>query len=208
VLLNHSFTVDLPIDDAWAVFTDLERIAPCFPGAELTDVDGDVYQGRMRIKVGPIGAQYAGKATFLERDEKRHRAVISASGRDSKGQGTAAATITAQLTEDAGRTTVDIETDLAITGKVAQFGRGVLGDVSEQLLGVFLERLEESLQDGGARPAPTATTSTGAPKASAPASDELNLNYVVLVPMLKKAAPTVAAVILTAVLVRTWGRRR
>jgi carbon monoxide dehydrogenase subunit G len=202
LLLNHHFTVGLGIEDAWAVFTDLERVATCFPGAELTEVDGDVYHGRMRVKVGPIGAQYAGTATFQERDPASKRAVIAASGRDSKGQGTAAATVTAQLTDEGDRTAVDIETDLAITGKVAQFGRGALSDVSEQLLGVFLQRLEETLNatdagsSGGAEAA-RPETSRG------PADDDvLNLNYVVILPMLKKALPTVVAMALTAVVVR------
>jgi carbon monoxide dehydrogenase subunit G len=199
LLLNHNFTVDLPIAQTWAVFTDLPRIAPCFPGAELTDVDGEVYQGQMRVKVGPISAQYAGKATFVERDPAIHRAVISAHGRDSKGQGTAAATITAQLKDEGARTEVDVEVDLAITGKVAQFGRGALGDVSEQLLGVFLERLEEQLRSGDTG---AAGASPGGGAESARPRDELNLNYVILLPLLKKIAPTVIALALTAVVVR------
>lgn len=207
MLLNHHFTVDLAIGEAWKVFTDLERIAPCFPGAELTKVEEDVYHGRMRVKVGPIGAQYAGTARFQERDTENHRAVIAATGRDSKGQGTAAATITAQLADDGGRTAVDIETDLAITGKVAQFGRGALDDVSQQLLGVFLERLEDSLKN----PQPAAGTgAAGAERATPaqpPADDEINLNYVVILPMLKKALPTVVAMTVTAVVVHLLSRR-
>jgi carbon monoxide dehydrogenase subunit G len=208
LLLNHHFTVDLGIEDAWAVFTDLERVATCFPGAELTEVHGDVYHGRMRVKVGPIGAQYAGTATFRERDPASKRAVIAATGRDSKGQGTAAATITAQLTDEGDRTAMAIETDLAITGKVAQFGRGALGEVSEQLLGVFLQRLEETLKTPDAR-GPSGPAEAARPPASTrPADDDvLNLNYVVVLPMLKKALPTVVAMALTAVLVRRMSCR-
>jgi hypothetical protein len=207
LLLNHSFTVDLPIDETWAVFTDLRHVASCFPGAELTESKGETYHGRLRVKVGPISAEYAGSATFLERDPKTHRAVITASGRDSKGQGTAAATITARLVQDGKRTVVDMETDLAITGKVAQFGRGVLGDVSEQFLAIFLERLQDSLRDGGlAQP----TELGGLPsvdQAQTHAREELDLNYVVFLPIVKRALPTVVAVILTAVVVRFMGRR-
>lgn len=202
MLLKHHFTVDLPVDEAWTIFTDLERIAPCLPGAELTEVEGDIYHGRMRVKVGPISAQYAGTARFQESDVVNHRAVIAATGRDSKGQGTAAATITADLADEGGHTAVDIEIDLAITGKVAQFGRGVLGDVSEQLVEVFVQRLEASLMNpqaaAGTRSAGADVTTAAPPTAD----DELNLNYVVFLPMLKRALPTVLAVILTAVVVR------
>jgi carbon monoxide dehydrogenase subunit G len=208
MLLNHSFTVNLSIDETWAVFTDLKHVASCFPGAELTESDGEVYQGRMRVKVGPISAQYAGSATFLERDAISHRAVISASGRDSRGQGTAAATITAQLVEEGERTVVDMETDLAITGKVAQFGRGVLGDVSEQFLAIFLERLEDSLRDGGLDQPTELGHLPSIERAETTAREELNLNYVVFLPIVKRALPTVVAVILTAVVVRFMGRRQ
>ena len=132
--LNHSFTVNQPIGETWKVLTDLERIAPCLPGAELQEVHGDVFKGVVKIKVGPITAQFKGDAQFAERDDQAFRAVLKASGRDTGGKGNASATITAQLTPvTATSTTCNVVTDLSITGKVAQFGRGALADVSDKL---------------------------------------------------------------------------
>src|SRR5690606_29361624 len=120
---------------------DLERIAPCLPGAQLQEVDGDDYIGTVKVKVGPITAHYAGKARFVERDEAGRRAVLSADGRDKRGQGNASATITATLTPAGDRTEVRVVTDLSISGKVAQFGRGVLADVSAKLMDQFVANL-------------------------------------------------------------------
>ena len=141
--LNNEFEVDRPIDETWVVLTDVERIAPCLPGAQLEEIEGEEYRGLVKIKVGPITAQYKGKATFVEKDDATHRAVLKAEGRDSRGAGNASALITAQLAENgAGRTKVTVNTDLTVTGKVAQFGRGVMADVSEKLLGQFVTNLE------------------------------------------------------------------
>jgi carbon monoxide dehydrogenase subunit G len=146
VELNNEFEVDRPIDETWVVLTDVERIAPCLPGAQLQEVEGDEYRGIVKVKVGPITAQYKGKATFVEKDDDAHKAVLKAEGRDSRGQGNASALITAQLTEVGGnRTRVTVNTDLTVTGKVAQFGRGVMGEVSEKLLGQFVQNLETSV---------------------------------------------------------------
>jgi carbon monoxide dehydrogenase subunit G len=133
--LKNEFHVSVPIDIAWAVLTDLERVAPCMPGAELQEVEGDEYRGIVKVKVGPITAQYKGSARFVEKDDDQHRAVLLAEGRDSRGQGNASATVTAIAIPDTDGTTVSIVTDLAITGKVAQFGRSVMGDVSAKMLG-------------------------------------------------------------------------
>jgi uncharacterized protein len=143
--LINEFHVDVPIDRAWAVLTDVELIAPCLPGAALEEIEGEEYRGGVKIKVGPITAQYKGKATFLEKDVVNHKAVLRAEGRDTKGQGNANATITAQLTETANGTDVKVTTDLTITGRVAQFGRGVLADVSAKLLGQFVDCLEHNV---------------------------------------------------------------
>lgn len=140
--LSNEFDVAAPIDRAWRVLTDLERIAPCLPGAQLLEVEGDEYRGAMKVKVGPIVAQYKGKAMFTERDEDAHRAVLVADGRDTRGQGNASATIEANLSPTATGTHVVVDTDLTITGKVAQFGRGVMADVSTKLMGQFVENLE------------------------------------------------------------------
>jgi len=146
--LNDEFTVPLAIDRAWQLLTDVERIAPCMPGAQLTGVEGDTYSGKVLIKLGPVTAQYAGTAVFESKDDVTHVAVLRASGRDSRGQGNASALITAALEPQDGRaevTKVSVHTDLTITGKVAQFGRGVIIDVSAKLLDQFVRCLESSL---------------------------------------------------------------
>jgi carbon monoxide dehydrogenase subunit G len=165
--LQHRFTVPASVDETWAAFQDLERVAPCFPGAALTSVDGDSFSGTVKIKLGPISMQYAGTGTFLERDEATHKARIEAKGKDKRGNGTAAALVTAQLSPDGSGTAVDVSTDLSITGKPAQFGRGVIQDVSNKLLERFtvcladtLEGSEEAREEPAvAAPAPVPTPS-------------------------------------------------
>ncbi|TML38906.1 MAG: carbon monoxide dehydrogenase [Actinobacteria bacterium] len=139
--LTNEFTVGVPVERAWQVLTDVEGIAPCMPGAELQEVAGDEYRGIVKVKVGPITAQYKGAARFVELDERGRRAVLRAEGRDTRGQGNANATITATLVPDGDGTRVSVLTDLAVTGRVAQFGRGVLADVSAKLLGQFVSCL-------------------------------------------------------------------
>lgn len=171
--LTNEFEVAVPVSHAWAVLTDVERIAPAMPGAQLKEIEGDEYRGLVKVKVGPITASYNGAARFLELDEKAHRAVLRAEGRETRGQGNASATITAQLTPSGSGTAVQVTTDLNITGKVAQFGRGVLADVSSKLLEQFVHNLETTVlaeekaeQTGEAAPAADA----GEPKESAPAA--------------------------------------
>src|SRR5581483_4487303 len=146
--IEDQFRVSVPVEEAWRLLLDIERIAPCMPGAALQEVEGDEYRGVVKVKVGPITAQYKGAARFAEVDEDAHRAVISASGRDTRGQGNASATVTAMLEPVDGGTQVHIDTDLPITGKVAQFGRGVIGDVSSKLLAQFVENLERDVLGG------------------------------------------------------------
>lgn len=145
--LTNEFQVHVPIARAWAVLTDVETIAPCLPGAQLEEVEGDEYRGGVKIKVGPITASYKGKATFLERDEVNHVAKIKGEGRDSKGQGNASVTITMRLTDiDGASTKVNIHNDLSISGKVAQFARAsVLTEISGKLLGQFVNCLEHDV---------------------------------------------------------------
>ncbi len=143
--LNNEFEVAVPVSTAWGVLTDLERIAPCMPGAQLEEIEGDEYRGLVRVKVGPITASYKGVARFLEKDDASHKAVLKAEGRETRGQGNASATITALLVESAGGTRVTVATDLNITGKVAQFGRGVLAEVSGKLLDQFVQNLEKTV---------------------------------------------------------------
>ena len=128
--LEHDFEVGVELADAWPLLLDLERIAPCMPGAQLHEVDGDEYRGIVKVKVGPITAQYRGAARVVEADEAARRVVLRAEGRDTRGQGNAAADIVATLSADGSRTRVHVDTDLNVTGKVAQFGRGVMADVS------------------------------------------------------------------------------
>ena len=144
--INNSFEVKAPIDVAWATLTDLARIAPCLPGATLTSIDGDVYKGHVTVKVGPIVAKFGGQAIFQERNDTAHRAVLKGEGRDSTGKGNASAIITAQLeVVDADTTRCTVNTDLTITGKIAQFGRGALADVSDKLLKQFVVNLESTV---------------------------------------------------------------
>ncbi len=144
--LTHRFTVPVSVDAAWAAFNDLEQIAPCFPGAALTSFDGERFEGLCKVKLGPISLQYTGSGRFVERDEEAKRAVIEAKGKDKRGNGTAAAAVTAQLTATGGSSTaVEVKTDLSITGRPAQFGRGVMQDVSDRLLAQFSACLEDQL---------------------------------------------------------------
>lgn len=145
--IENEFTVDASIQDAWALLTDIPAIAPCLPGAKLTDSDGDVHEGTVTVRVGPMTAKYNGTVEFASRDDDAHRAQLKASGRDARGAGTAEAMITAQLSEVDGGTRVEIETDLVISGKVAQFGKGVMVDVSEQMLGQFADCIGAKLDE-------------------------------------------------------------
>ena len=144
--INNSFEVKAPLDVAWATLTDLARIAPCLPGATLTSIEGDLYKGHVTVKVGPIVAKFGGQAIFQERNDTEHRAVLKGEGRDTTGKGNASAIITAQLeVVDALTTRCTVSTDLTITGKIAQFGRGALADVSDKLLKQFVVNLETTV---------------------------------------------------------------
>jgi len=160
--LTNEFRVGVPPATAWTVLTDVERIAPCMPGAQLQEVEGDEYRGIVKVKVGPITAQYKGAATFVEKDEDNLRVTLRAEGRDTRGQGNANATITAKLTPDGDGTKVIVVTDLTVTGKVAQFGRGVMADVSAKLLDQFVECLETTVL------AEQSDQAIGVPEGSAP----------------------------------------
>jgi len=161
--LHHEFTVPVPAADAWRILTDLERLAPCLPGAQLTEVEGEIYRGQVKVKVGPIVAQFKGQASFVTRDDTAYTASLKAEGRDTGGKGNAAATITAKL-EPTGATSAKctVDTDLNITGKVAQFGRGALADVSDKLLLQFVDNLNALIASGSGAAA-------SAPAQSAPA---------------------------------------
>src|SRR5882757_7497564 len=136
--ITNDFTVNTPIERAWELLTDLEGIAPCMPGAQLTGVDGDVYRGKVKVKVGPVISEFAGTAQFTEKDDKAYRGVIDAKGRDARSAGNAAALVVAQLTPDGDKTLVSVDTDLKISGKLAQFGAGMIKEVSGKLLAQFV----------------------------------------------------------------------
>ncbi|MEO6144336.1 MAG: SRPBCC family protein [Dermatophilaceae bacterium] len=150
--LKHDFTVPAPVEETWAAFNDPERVAPCFPGATLISVEGDQFTGSAKIKLGPIALQYNGVGTYVERDAAAYRAVIEAKGKDKRGNGTANATVTAQMSADGEGTVVHVTTDLAVTGKPAQFGRGVMQDVSDKLLEQFVACLKTTLGAPGTAP--------------------------------------------------------
>jgi len=158
--LDNEFTVGVPVEQAWAVLTDLELIAPCMPGAQLTGVTDGVYTGRVKIKVGPVTAEYAGTAQFSVKDETAYRAVIDARGRDSRGNGNATAVISAQLQPAGVSTVVSVSTDLTIAGRIAQFGSGMIKEVSAKLLGQFATCLEGKLSAGAVTDAPVSAPST------------------------------------------------
>jgi carbon monoxide dehydrogenase subunit G len=213
--LTNEFNVGVPVERAWSTLTDVRVIAPCMPGAELREVEGDEYRGVVKVKVGPITAEYRGKATFLERDEAAHKAVLRAEGRETRGQGNAAATITANLEPDGDGTHVKVVTDLQITGRVAQFGRGVLADVSSKLLNQFVECLETTVLGGPAEPAAapsggnSASTSEeagvsgdGASQATAPSAKPVDLIEVAGGSVMKRVGPVVA--VLGALLAAVW----
>ena len=225
--LTNDFTVRVPVDEAWTVLTDLERIAPCMPGAELQEIEGDEYRGIVKVKVGPITAQYKGKATFQSQDREAGKVVLKAEGRDTRGQGNASATITVTLTPEGNATKVLAVTDLTVTGKVAQFGRGVLADVSGKLLTQFVECLERdvlvasdptppdvSVTQANAEEVPASTPKVEAPPAAAAApspgvrkidskpAEPVDLLGTAGTPVVKRIGPIIGVLIVVLWLIR------
>ena len=209
--LNHHFTVNVPVAEAWKILTNVELIAPCLPGAQLQEVEGDTYRGVVKVKVGPIQAQFKGQASFLERNDVDHKAVLKGEGRDTGGKGNASALITAQLTSiSATSTKVEVNTDLAITGKVAQFGRGAMADISDKLLAQFSENLNtlisEIPSDAAAEPAvaevaaPSASAEPVVRKIDAPEAAPINLLDAAGSTLLKRALPVVAGIAILVVI--------
>jgi uncharacterized protein len=167
--MNNEFAVGVPVQQAWDVMLDLERIAPCLPGAAIQGSEGDEYQGTMKVKIGPITANYKGTAKFEETDEENRRAVLNATGRDARGQGTASATIVSTLHEEGDSTRVNVETDMKLTGRAAQFGRGIAQDVATKMLDQFADCLEKEISGGpeeGAAAASAAPTETSGDSAT------------------------------------------
>lgn len=222
--LTHRFTVPVPIEEAWSAFNDLERVAACFPGAALTSFDGERFEGLCKVKLGPISLQYTGSGRFVERDEAAKRALIEAKGKDKRGNGTAAATVTAQLTAAGdGTTGVEVKTDLKITGRPAQFGRGVMQDVSDRLLAEFSTCLEDQLGSAptgqpptpvppveAAAQAPDRSAADSRPNGDAGAANtaRLDLGSVVMPVLVRRYAPWVVALLTVAAVVRRLIGRR
>jgi uncharacterized protein len=229
--IANQFTVSAPIEQAWDVLCDPEQVIPLMPGAQLTGHEGDDYLGKVKVKVGPVTSEFSGKVRFVEQDRDQHRAVIDAKGKESRGTGNAAATVTAQLHGDGERTNVTVDTDLKIVGKLAQFGSGMLQQVSEKLLGQFVESLEAKLasqKTGATAKAPASTAGPesaaspatnaapgspaagGEPRHAAPAPEPEPIDLLELAggDQLKKYGPAALAVLAALALVWLLRRRR
>lgn len=208
--LNNEFRVAVPPAKTWEALTDVERVAPCLPGATLLSVDGDEFTGAVKVKVGPITVSYRGIASFQEKDAAAQRVVLKANGKETRGNGNAAAVVTAQLEDEGAATAVVITTDLTISGKAAQFGRGVLADVSTNLIAQFAKRLEADLLGDQADTETSSAATTSAPAAQDSTTDSVDLLKVVALPLAKRAMPVVAGLAAgTAVgfLLGRWNRR-
>ncbi|MGW2748512.1 SRPBCC family protein [Streptomyces sp. NPDC001450] len=202
--LHHEFTVPVAVDDAWRALLDIERVAPCLPGAVVEEYDGKTVTGSVKVKVGPVTLTYRGTAVFEEQDDAAHRMVLVASGRETRGQGTARATVTGTLSGRDGGTAVSVRTDLTVTGRPAQFGRGMLAEVGDRLVGQFAACLAQRLTE---RPSQTADTDERhAPPAEEEAVEPLDLLRAAAVPVAKRAAG--AAVVLAVLVLVAVGLRR
>jgi len=228
--LENRFTVPVPVDDAWRVLLDVERIAPCMPGATLTSRDGDSFTGTVKVKVGPINLTYGGKARFVSQDEAARVAIIEGSGKETRGTGTAKATITCRLLDRGASTDVEVDTDLAVTGKPAQFGRGVLADVSGKLVDQFATCLSEEILAGAPGPAaepeseplfaataadlgtpdglprPTTAGAPRRPVAARPPAEAIDLLGTAGAPVLKRLAPALAVLLVVLLVIRRLRR--
>jgi uncharacterized protein len=224
--LNHESTVPVPVDDAWETLLDIERVAPCMPGAAVEEYDGKTVTGSVKVKVGPVTVTYKGTAVFEEQDEAAHRMVLAASGRETRGQGTARAKVTATMAERDGATTVSVRTDLTVTGRPAQFGRGVMAEVGDRLIGQFADCLSQRIGEPaaedepaeGERPAADGRSAAGGQAGAGgrgaavkepPAEVEpIDLLRTAGLPVAKRAAVGAAAVLVVAVVALGLRRRR
>ena len=220
--IANQFSVSAPIEQAWDVLCDLEQVIPLMPGAQLVGHEGDDYLGKVKVKVGPVTSEFTGKVRFVEQDRDQHRAVIDGKGKESRGTGNAAATVTAQLHDDGDRTHVTVDTDLKIVGKLAQFGSGMLQQVSEKLLGQFVESFEAKLtaENAGSPASPASPASPVVPADTEAAAkpvaearqaptaepEPIDLLELAGAGQLKKYGSAAAAVL--AVLVLIWVLRR
>ncbi|GAB3024312.1 hypothetical protein GCM10011376_09730 [Nocardioides flavus (ex Wang et al. 2016)] len=231
--LNHRFTVPIGVEETWAHFNDIASVAECFPGAQVTEADADSFSGSVKVKLGPIALQYNGSGTFVEKDAAAHRFVVDAKGKDKRGNGTAGAKVVVSMSDAGGSTDVSVETDLAITGKPAQFGRGVMQDVSDKLLGQFVACLEQRLAapepvaepvvepapqpTAAPAPEPAAATTPPGPSAAAPPpppprpvreAEALDLGSAVLPVLVKSYWKQALVAVLVLLVARRLLRRR
>ena len=215
--MSNEIEVNASVGDVWAAFNDVERIAPCLPGAQLTEIEGEEYRGVVKVKVGPVNAQYKGKATFVERDQDALKVVILAEGRETRGQGNASANITATLEALADdRTKVGVTTDLKITGKVAQIGRNLIPDVSAKIMGQFADNLESLLSspvtseatesNGGS--ADSDESQSGVREVSAPEAEAVDLLDVAGPPVAKKFGPIAGLIAVLWIIRRIFKRKK
>ncbi|CAN5664380.1 hypothetical protein BH24ACT22_BH24ACT22_00750 [soil metagenome] len=221
--LENEFTVDAPVNEAWETMIDLERVTPCLPGAALNEQEGDEYKGKMTVRLGPVKQEYNGTVKFEETDEEEHRAVLKADGKDQRGQGTASATITSTMSEENGSTKVHVETDMQLTGRAAQFGRGVQQDVAAKLLTQFADCLEKEILGENAQeeePEPAAESANGTdPKEQEEDPpvrkiqqesevEPLDIGAASYSAILKRAAPVAVGIVVLLVVVQLMRRRR
>jgi uncharacterized protein len=228
--LDNTFTVPVPPEQAWDVLLDVERIAPCMPGASVTSVEGDQIEGQVKVKLGPLSLTYKGTAKFTDKDQENHKIAIEATGKETRGAGTASAHVQASLTpgEAAGSTLVAIHTSLNVTGRPAQFGRSLLPEVSGKLIAQFASNLEALIGADGSTGGSTAAEATDAPEGTGTAADSsgetvpvtvkpaapamqreesLNAFKFVVVPLLKRVIPVAAAGAAITVIIRRLTRR-
>ncbi|WP_393062302.1 SRPBCC family protein [Streptomyces sp. LN549] len=206
--LDHSFTVPAGLDDAWKLFQDLDRVAPCMPGAVLDTLDGDSFTGRVKVKVGAVQMSYRGEGT-VTRDGSARSMFLDLSGSETRGAGTASARVTATLSAVPAGTVVRVRTDLDITGRPAQFGRGIMTEVGDRIVQQFATRLEELLRNAGPGPSPTPTTSATETLRGrlAPEPEAIDLGAAALPVLLRKAAAPAAAVLFAVVVIQALRRR-
>ncbi|CAB4931678.1 MAG: hypothetical protein F2842_01420 [Actinobacteria bacterium] len=205
--LVNSFTVPADIDTAWKSLLDVQGVAPCMPGATLESVDGDNFTGNVKVKLGPVSMTYGGEAHFVSKDEATHVAIIEGTGKETKGAGTAKALVTTSLVaETADTTRVNVVTDLTITGKAAQFGRGVMQDVAGRIIDQFAGNLATNMAASGAAAAAAAAAPAGegapapvAAPAPVKAAEAIDLGSVAVAPVLKRALPIVVGIIVVVV---------
>lgn len=223
--LTHRFSVPLPIDEAWEQFNDIATVAECFPGAVVTSADEESFSGTVKVKLGPIALQYNGAGSFVEKDEAARRMVVDAKGKDKRGNGTAGAHVTLSMSEAGSATDIEVVTDLSVTGKPAQFGRGVMQDVSDKLLGQFVSCLEQkhatpAVVEDPAAPEPVAPAEPAAPGEPTPPvepvppapppprrDDSIDLGTTVLPVLARTYGPWLVGAVVLLLLVR-WLRRR